>query len=852
MLRAALCLILTLGAAGCRNKDTLQETGTVDTSPTLDSRDTDSGTPTDSGLGDEDADSDGHTSDVDCDDDDPAVHPAATELCNGVDDDCDLLIDDDDPDLADGTAWYGDLDGDSWGDGDNTVTACEAPASFVATDGDCDDGAADVNPDAAEVCNGLDDDCDGLVDDDDDSVSGRDTWYLDEDQDGFGGTTDIAIACEVPDGYVDNADDCDDSAATAYPGAGERCNDADDDCDLAIDEGAEDAVSWFSDVDGDGYGDPGSSVLSCDPGSGFVVDDTDCDDGDADVSPGASEVCNGHDDDCDGLVDDDDPSLDDPDSWYDDTDGDGYGDPDAETLSCSQPSDTVADDTDCDDGDADVSPSASEVCNGDDDDCDALVDDDDPDLADGSTWFLDLDGDGYGDAAVSVSACEAPGGYVSNSEDCDDGSADVLPGGTEVCDGIDNDCSGVIDDDATDAATWYADSDGDGYGNATSAQLACEAPSGAVADSTDCDDSDAGVNPGAAEVCDGDDEDCDGLVDDDDPGVTDPSTWYADSDGDGHGDPSASTVSCEAPTGSVANADDCDDSSALALPGGTEVCDGLDNDCDGTTDQSATDAATWYGDKDGDGYGDAGNTTTACEAPTGATSDSSDCDDTDATAYPGASERCDGADQDCDTVVDEDATDATDWYADADGDGYGDSTDSVADCGTPTGRVSDPTDCDDGDSAVNPGATDSCDGADNDCSGLADDTGTCPCAVEHDGDRPYLFCETALDWNSASSSCATYGYHLVSIADSTENDWVDAAVDSYSTEKWWIGLNDQSSEGTWAWDGGESVTYTNWASGEPNDSGGDEDCVQLNRFHPDTTWNDEPCASSFRYVCEFG
>ena len=419
MLRAALCLILTLGAAGCRNKDTLQETGTVDTSPTLDSRDTDSGTPTDSGLGDEDADSDGHTSDVDCDDDDPAVHPAATELCNGVDDDCDLLIDDDDPDLADGTAWYGDLDGDSWGDGDNTVTACEAPASFVATDGDCDDGAADVNPDAAEVCNGLDDDCDGLVDDDDDSVSGRDTWYLDEDQDGFGGTTDIAIACEVPDGYVDNADDCDDSAATAYPGAGERCNDADDDCDLAIDEGAEDAVSWFSDVDGDGYGDPGSSVLSCDPGSGFVVDDTDCDDGDADVSPGASEVCNGHDDDCDGLVDDDDPSLDDPDSWYDDTDGDGYGDPDAETLSCSQPSDTVADDTDCDDGDADVSPSASEVCNGDDDDCDALVDDDDPDLADGSTWFLDLDGDGYGDAAVSVSACEAPGGYVSNSEDCD-------------------------------------------------------------------------------------------------------------------------------------------------------------------------------------------------------------------------------------------------------------------------------------------------------------------------------------------------------------------------------------------------------------------------------------------------
>jgi len=775
MARTALLVVLALCATGCRNKlpdsgDTgqvIRETGnttidpdSADTGETSDTADTDSET---------DADGDGFAEDVDCDDTDPHVHPEADEICNGVDDDCDLLADDEDPDAVDATTWYGDLDGDGWGSPDNATSACTAPSLFVDNSGDCDDTDAEIHPDATEVCNGLDDDCDTVVDDEDDSVEGRNTWYLDDDGDGYGGTTDLAIACEAPEGFVANADDCDDSAATSYPGAGERCNGEDDDCDLEIDEGADDATSWFTDVDGDGYGDADSSVLSCDPGSGFVSDDTDCDDGDAEVNPGAAETCNGSDDDCDGLIDDDDPDLAEPHSWYADTDGDGYGDPDSESLSCTAPSGTVADDSD-----GAVNPGASEVCNGTDDDCDALVDDDDPDLSDASTWYLDSDGDGHGDATATTSACEAPSGYASTGDDCDDTSADALPGGTEVCDGLDNDCDGTTDQGATDAATWYDDSDGDGYGDGDATSTACEAPTGTVADASDCDDADGGVHPGADETCDGVDEDCDGSVDED---PTDGTGWYPDSDGDGYGDSTDEQIACEAPSGRISDGTDCDDTDSAIHPGETEVCNGVDDDCDGFVDDSdssldTSTGSTWYAGADGDGYGDPDTTTLARDEPSGFTSDDSDCEDASA--------------------------------------------------------------------SIHPGATDTCDGVDNDCSGLPDDTGTCPCAVEHDGTHVDMFCTSSADWESGRDLCYTYGYHLATLGDSTENAWVDGMADTYSTGKWWIGLNDRDSEGTFVWENGESVTYTAWASGEPNNSG----------FHPDLTWNDEPCGSAFPYVCE--
>jgi hypothetical protein len=166
------------------------------------------------------------------------------------------------------------------------------------------------------------------------------------------------------------------------------------------------------------------------------------------------------------------------------------------------------------------------------------------------------------------------------------------------------------------------------------------------------------------------------------------STWYIDSDGDGYGDADTTTTACDEPSGYVDNSDDCDDTEALAWTGADEVCDGADNDCDGTVDNdSAVDAPTWYGDGDGDGY-TTEDAITACDAPSGYTeaSDDLDCDDDDATVHPGAEEvEDDGIDQDCDG---EDAVSAADTAeptdtgdGPVDGDTAGDSDDDKG-CGS--------------------------------------------------------------------------------------------------------------------------------------------------------------------------
>ena len=169
--------------------------------------------------------------------------------------------------------------------------------------------------------------------------------------------------------------------------------------------------------------------------------------------------------------------------------------------------------------------------------------------------------------------------------DCDDTNASVNPAASEICDGIDNNCDGATDpSDAADAPTWYADLDGDGFGDATTAAAACEAPSGTTANGLDCDDTNSAIHPDAPEVCDGDDNDCDTLVDDADDSVdtTTGTTFFLDHDGDGYGDAHTATSACTLPSGYVANADDCDDASDTVHPDAPEVCgDGIDNDCGG-------------------------------------------------------------------------------------------------------------------------------------------------------------------------------------------------------------------------------------------------------------------------------
>ena len=232
-----------------------------------------------------------------------------------------------------------------------------------------------------------------------------------------------------------------------------------------------------------------------------------------------------------------------------------------------------------------------------------------------AAWILVLGaaacGDkGSGDDTGAFVSGDADGdGYVAvdqGGDDCDDANPDTHPGADEICNGLDDDCDGVVDTDAVDATTWYIDYDGDGYGDPSEkwAETACEQPAGMVADASDCDDTDPGAFPGAAEA-------------------ESDTACMKDDDGDGYGDAD--------PAGEVEAGSDCDDADASVNPAATETWyDGVDSDCDGLSDYDA--------DLDGfdsDAFG------------------GDDCDDAEAAVNPDADEVCiDGIDNDCDGVVD--------------------------------------------------------------------------------------------------------------------------------------------------------------------------------------------------------
>jgi len=512
-----------------------------------------------------DLDGDGFAEAEDCDDSDPGVFPAAVEVCDGIDQNCDGEIDEG---LL--TAYFRDGDSDGFGDPNDAVDECSRPAGYVEETGDCDDTRTDVFPGNSELCDPIDHDCDGS---NTEGAPGNTTFYQDADNDGYGDRLVTERACDAPAGYVANPSlgdttvinenfDCDDSDGAVNPGSDEYCVTAyDDNCDGLVNVPPEggavaDGVDFPVDADGDGFGHETVTYTACVVGTAvdttvppdgipeFVTVDvglnTDCDDGNSSINPNAPEVCNGVDDDCDPATDENLVAIDTL-TWFIDSDGDGSGLDTTTALSCTQPSGFAPSDVglDCNDNDALVSPTGVELCgDGIDNNCDTLIDD--PSAADAVQYWTDIDGDGFGDLNnASIFRCSQPSGFADNPFDCDD-----------------------LENTIGAPPPQYLDSDADGYGDPLVEQISCTALSGYVDNDLDCDDTNLIINP-------------------DTP-------WYLDGDGDGFGLDGSILNQCLQPSGYSGASGDCDDGEPTTNPDAFDMCDGIDNNCNGDVDEDCT------------------------------------------------------------------------------------------------------------------------------------------------------------------------------------------------------------------------------------------------------------------------
>mgnify|MGYP001563545011 CR=1 FL=1 len=455
-------------------------------------------------LSDPDLDGDGYDGSTDCDDGDAAVNPAATDTCDGIDNDCNGVVDD--------GSGYGDVDGDGYGDPSSPVSC--GSSGGVTNDDDCDDADATVNPTATESDDGVDDDCDGWVDED--FVVEGDIVITEVNKRSLIGTPGVVNNASWFEVINVSTRTVDLSNWVIARGSGSSANSimVDPAATLTVDPGA---MLVFCDSD-DYEGATAAYPLACDytwgdesqPAGyagdyhdntmylrrdadtiGLYIEGTSTTGRDIDTISYASGYPNyarfslsldpAHNDSLDndtvgnwcataagasGV-----PSASNTYRWYD-TSGtaqDEYGTPNGANFDCiaDEDGDGYANPEDCDDADAAINPAATEVCDGVDNDCDGTIDED---TSGGTTWYADADSDAYGDATVTSTACTQPSGYVTDSSDCDDASAAINPAATEVCsDGIDQDC-----DPASVACTFSgsdeikADYDFRAYGTAAS------------------------------------------------------------------------------------------------------------------------------------------------------------------------------------------------------------------------------------------------------------------------------------------------------------------------------------------------------------------------------------------------
>ncbi|MBM75251.1 MAG: hypothetical protein CMK59_07605 [Proteobacteria bacterium] len=452
---------------------------------------------------------------------------------------------------------------------------------------------------------------------------------------------------------------------------------------------------------------------------------------------------------------------------------------------------------------------------------------------------------------------------------------------------------------------WYLDADQDGYGDPQTELLACQQPEGYLSNNNDCNDdpdnNGALFNPEATEICDSIDNNCNGLIDDEDSTLSNNNYWFVDNDGDGEGSSENYILSCFPQDGWVQNSDDCNDNNANVSTASTEICDDLDNDCDAEVDEGLL--LSFYLDADADGYGNAEFPILLCESQAGFSDNNEDCDDSNPTISPQAEEICDYIDNNCDSEIDEHVSST--YYQDFDGDGYGNPIVALELCEWQEGVSGNDYDCDDLDPQINPAQEEFCDGFDNNCDGQNDEglsdqyldadedgygdpqqsSGSCfeiegfvpnsgdcddsnanihpfkgdsvddsidedcdglSCEAIQFGSAYFAVCEVDF-WSQASPICESAGYSFGSIQNQTENDIVRglvlSAAELTNIETVWIGYTDLNQEGFWLWEDGYAGTYTDWMQDEPNNNNSNEHCAVLDASShiDDGTWNDLNC-----------